>query len=107
MRSAKALPDDSPYAAREVIAGKDAWTLARDVLGMAQTEFSAAFKDSAMKRAKLRGLKRNAAMVLGNVSTMEDVAMLEQAHDDPQPLAREQAAWALARLRDGSDAPER
>ncbi len=58
----------------------------------------AAFRGSPMKRAKLRGLKRNAAVVLGNVGTVEDVPVLEQARDDPERLVREHAAWALARL---------
>jgi hypothetical protein len=35
-----------------------------------------------MKRAKLRGLKRNAAVVLGNVGTAEDVDVLTRALDD-------------------------
>jgi epoxyqueuosine reductase QueG len=35
---------------------------------MSQEEFSRAFKGSPMKRAKLRGLQRNAAVVLGNQS---------------------------------------
>jgi epoxyqueuosine reductase len=68
------LPNDSPYAAREVLGGKDARTLARELLGMTQPEFSAAFRGSPMKRAKLRGLKRNAAVVLGNVGSA-DVAV--------------------------------
>ena len=72
--------------------------LAREILGMTQPEFSAAFKGSPMKRAKLRGLKRNAAVVLGNVGTVDDVPVLRQALDDPEPLVREHAAWALARL---------
>ena len=55
-----------PFAPREVLAGKDARQLARELLAMSQEEFSAAFKGSPMKRAKLRGLKRNAAVVLGN-----------------------------------------
>jgi epoxyqueuosine reductase len=42
--------------------------LAQDLLAMSQEEFSAAFKHSPMKRAKLRGLKRNADVVLGNVA---------------------------------------
>ena len=57
------------FAPREVLAGKDARTLARELLAMTQEEFSVAFKGSPMKRAKLRGLKRNAAVVLGNVGT--------------------------------------
>jgi epoxyqueuosine reductase len=35
---------------------------------MSDEEFHVAFKGSPMKRAKLRGLKRNSAVVLGNVS---------------------------------------
>jgi epoxyqueuosine reductase len=70
---------------------------------MAEGEFSRAFKCSPMKRAKLRGLRRNAAVVLGNVGTVEDLPVLRQALHDPEPLVRERAAWALARLRDRSD----
>ena len=53
------------FAARPAIASKDASTLARELLAMSPPEFSSAFKGSPMKRAKLRGLKRNAAVVLG------------------------------------------
>jgi epoxyqueuosine reductase len=85
--------------AREVLAGKDARTLARDLLGMSHSEFSAAFKDSPMKRAKLRGLKRNAAVVLGNVGTADDIALLERVRNkEPDDMLRQHAAWALAQL---------
>ena len=70
---------------------------------MTQEEFSATFKGSPMKRAKLRGLKRNAAVVLGNVAIAEDIPVLERALEDVEPLVREHAAWALARLRGYSD----
>ena len=56
------------FAARAVIAGKDALTLAREILTMDEDAFRAAFRKSPMKRAKLRGLKRNAAVVLGNIA---------------------------------------
>ncbi|HEU6450213.1 MAG TPA: tRNA epoxyqueuosine(34) reductase QueG [Gemmatimonadaceae bacterium] len=85
------------FAPRAVIAGKDARTLAREILAMSQEEFAAAFKRSPMKRAKLRGLKRNAAVVLGNTGTMEDVSMLQQALADPESLVSEHAVWALGR----------
>ena len=65
------VPD---FAPRSFIAGKDAATLARDLLAMSQEKFSAAFKGSPMKRARLRGLKRNAAVVLGNVGHPADPA---------------------------------
>ena len=41
--------------------------LAREILAMSDEDFRKAFTGSPMKRAKLRGLKRNAAVVLGNV----------------------------------------
>jgi epoxyqueuosine reductase len=69
--------------------------LARELLSMSQADFSTAFKGSPMKRAKLRGLKRNAAAVLGNISNPEDVDVLTRALDNPEPLVRGHAAWAL------------
>jgi len=79
---------------------------ARHVAG----EFSAAFKNSPMKRAKLRGLKRCAAVVLSNsgaAAHTESAEAFTRALDDPEPLpsadsgqaVREHAAWALQRLR--------
>lgn len=55
------------FVPREAIAGKDARTLAREILAMDDNEFREKFKGSPMKRAKLKGLKRNAAVVLANV----------------------------------------
>jgi epoxyqueuosine reductase len=86
-------------APRAAIAGRDARTLAREILAMTQDEFSAAFKDSPMKRAKLRGLKRNAAVVLGNIGDSEDADVLARALVDQEPLVREHARWALAQAR--------
>ena len=86
------------FAPRKVLAGKDARTLARELLAMTQEEFRVGFKGSPMKRAKLRGSKRNAAVVLGNVGTLEDVPALQQPLEDREPLVREHAAWALAQL---------
>ena len=78
---------------------KDTRTLARDLLAVSEAEFSAAFKGSPMKRAKRRGLARNAAVALGNVGTAEDEPALEATLTHDEPLVREHAAWALARLR--------
>ena len=99
VRFARALPDDSPYAPRAALAGKGARVLARDLLGLTLEEFSRAFKGSPMKRARLRGLKRNAAVVLGNAADPDDIDVLTRALEDPEPLVREHAAWALARAR--------
>ena len=60
---------EDPFRAREVIAGKDARTPARDILAMSDEDFRMAFNGSPMKRAKLAGLKRNATVVVGNVES--------------------------------------
>jgi hypothetical protein len=80
---------------------RDTRALARELLAMGDEDFRIAFKNSPMKRAKLRGLKRNAAEALGNVGTIEDAPILLQALDDPEPLVREHAAWALGRVSPG------
>ena len=60
------LAEESPFRARPFLDGKDAVTLATDILALDQAQFSAAFRKSPMKRAKLAGLRRNAAIVLEN-----------------------------------------
>jgi epoxyqueuosine reductase len=65
---------------------------------MDDDSFRRDFKGSPMKRAKRRGLARNAATVLGNVGTADDAATLIAALDDPEPLVAEHAAWALERI---------
>jgi len=86
------------FAMRPALAGKDSRTLALELLGMSQSEFSAAFKGSPMKRAKRRGLRRNAAVVLGNVGEIGDVPPLVAALSDDEPLVRGHAAWALGAI---------
>jgi epoxyqueuosine reductase len=73
------LADDSPFRAREFIAGKDALTLATDILALDQAQFSAVFRKSPMKRAKLDGLRRNAAVVLSNSAIRDE----QQARERP------------------------
>jgi epoxyqueuosine reductase QueG len=45
------------------------------------------------------GAQRNAAAVLGNVGTVQDVPLLEQALADREPLVREHVAWTLVQSR--------
>ena len=72
--------------------------LAREILMMEPADYAAAFKGSAMKRAKLWMLKRNACVVLGNVGTDEDLAALEAMLVHEHEVVREHAAWAVARI---------
>jgi epoxyqueuosine reductase len=69
---ARALPEGSPFAAREFFAGKSARQLATEILAMDDEDFREAFKRSPMKRAKLAGLKRNARVVLENAGATPD-----------------------------------
>lgn len=72
------------WASRDAIGSADAHMLAREPLTMSQAEFRARFKGSAMKRAKRRGLARNAAVVRDNVGRRDDVPLPETAlqHDE-------------------------
>ena len=67
MKFSQELADDSPFRARPFLDGKDAVTLAHDILALDEEQFSAAFRKSPMKRAKLSGLRRNAVVVLENI----------------------------------------
>jgi len=55
-----------------------------------------------MKRAKLRGLKRNVAVVFGNIGTLEDESMLRQALADTESLVRKHVTWAVERIESSS-----
>ena len=86
------------FAARDGLRARDSHALARELLTMNQAEYSARFRGSAMKRAKRRGLARNAAVVLGNVGERDDVPLLVAALRHDEPLVRDHAERALARL---------
>ena len=100
---------EETFRPRPVIAAKSATALSRDILAMSDDDFRSAFKGSPMKRAKLRGLKRNAAVVLANAGQSEDISRFIAALDDPEPLVREHAAWALGKIssREASEALRR
>jgi len=86
------------FAPRAAIANKDAQSLARDLLAMDDDDFRAAFSGSPMKRAKRRGLLRNAAVVLGNIGDEGDKDALAVAANNIDPVVREHAEWALEQI---------
>jgi len=69
-----------------------------DILALDDVEFGRRFTRSAIKRAKRRGLLRNAAIVLGNTKNPEAIPVLARALNDPEPLVRAHAAWALGNI---------
>jgi epoxyqueuosine reductase len=71
----------------------------RQLLGLDDDGFRQTFRRSPIKRAKRRGLARNAAIALGNSGDEAAVPALTRAvAHDPEPLVRDAAAWALDRL---------
>jgi len=66
-----------------------------ELLRLNDAQFAERFRGSPVTRAKRRGLARNAAIVLGNRRDPRDIPALTAALDDPEPLVREHAAWAL------------
>ncbi len=83
VKFSQVLAEDSPFRARDFIAGKDAVTLAADILALEQEQFSAAFRKSPMKRAKRTELRRNAVVVLANISIESRQHALDaRMHDD-------------------------
>jgi epoxyqueuosine reductase len=68
------------------------------LLEMSEEEFRTRFKHSPVKRAKLQGMQRNAAIALGNIGDPSAVPALVDALCGPYELVRGHAAWALGRL---------
>ena len=64
--------------------------------------FAERFRRSPVKRAKRRGLLRNVAVAIGNARDASKREILERLAGDEDPLVREHALWALARLTPGA-----
>jgi epoxyqueuosine reductase len=69
-----------------------------DLINLTEEEFRARFRQTPVWRAKRRGLLRNVAVALGNWGNPQAAPALRRALDDPEPLIREHAAWALERF---------
>jgi len=72
---------------------------------LSQEQFSAAFRGSAVKRAKWRGLVRNACVALGNSGVARDraayarvIQLLDRLASSDDPIVADHARWALDRL---------
>ena len=67
-------------------------------LALTPDEFNHKFKNSPIKRAKRRGYLRNITIALGNSKDPQAIPYLLNTLQDPEPMVREHAAWALDRL---------
>lgn len=95
------VSQESAFAARPAVSGM----ALRDFLALDDAQFREMFRRSPIKRIKRRGFLRNVCVALGNVGTELDLAALEIAARDPEPLIAEHAAWAIAEIQSRVSAP--
>ena len=89
VRFARALGDPALAPRQEIDAS--------EMLALDDERFRERYGGSAVTRTKRRGLARNAAVVLGNRGDARALPVLQHAAaDDPDPLVREHAAWAVS-----------
>lgn len=92
----KAEPGSHPEFAPEQGIGPNPSLI--ELLDMTEEEFRERFRKSPVKRAKLAGLRRNAAVALANIGDPAGVPALVRALSSEPALVRGHAAWALGRL---------
>lgn len=86
------------FRARPFFDDGDPRALARSILMMDADDYRTTFRGSAIKRAKLWMLQRNACVVLGNVGTPDDLPTLEAMTAHEHPIVCSHAAWAIDRI---------
>ena len=67
-------------------------------LSLTPQAFNQRFKRTPVKRAKRRGYLRNVAVALGNTGNMHPLPVLQNALNDPEPVVREHAQWAINKI---------
>jgi epoxyqueuosine reductase len=89
----------APVTAEAAFAARDLPALA-ELVTLTDEDYRGRLQGSPLRRARRRGLARNAAVALGNAGDPAAVAALARAREDPDPDVRGHAEWALARLAD-------
>jgi len=69
---------------------------------MSADEFKNTFRASPIRRTKHSGLRRNAAIAMGNSDEPKFLLTLKKLASDPDPAVSESATWAIAKLNDFS-----
>jgi epoxyqueuosine reductase len=85
---------DDAFERREDLRGLDPV----EVLGLDETTFRARYSGTSLMRARFDGMRRNACIVLGNRRDPAALPALRKAVEDPDPMLRETALWAIARI---------
>ena len=79
--------------------GVGPWISLEDLLGLPdEAAFRRRFDGTPIRRAKRRGMLRNACVVAGNSGERSLVSAIVRVSDDEDPIIREHALWALGRL---------
>lgn len=68
------------------------------VLNYTEAEFRDRFGGTALSRPRRSGLRRNAAIVLGNIGDDSALPSLQRAAEDDDPVVAEAARWAVAQI---------
>jgi epoxyqueuosine reductase len=68
------------------------------ILRMDEATFRQRFRSTALWRAKRRGLRRNAVIVLGNCGDTSVLPVLQEVAQDADPVVRDAALWAISRI---------
>jgi epoxyqueuosine reductase len=76
-----------------------------ELLSLSEEAFRQRFRGTAFLRTKRKGLLRNAALVLGNRGDAAALPALRRALEDPEPLVREAARWAITQIQRRQDEP--
>ncbi len=92
----KAVPGNHAAFAPE--AGIGPSPSAVELLDISEEEFKARFRHSPVKRTRWAGIRRNAAVALGNIGDPAGVPALVRALNSESALVRGHAAWALGRI---------
>jgi epoxyqueuosine reductase len=66
--------------------------------GMSKEEFAHTFRGSPIKRAKYSGMRRNAAIAMGNSGERRFLPALEKLASDEDPVVAEHARWAIRKI---------
>ncbi len=106
-RSRPRRPLADPLGLRARLAPREVWrepSLAW-ILSLAEPDFSEATRGTALRRTRHQGLLRNALIAAGNVGDESLRDPVSRFLTSADPVLREQARWALARLEDRLAAP--
>jgi epoxyqueuosine reductase len=99
LRERRSVPEDRA-GLRDRIAPREEWRrpALEWILGLDEQAWRAVTRKSALRRAKHRGLVRNALVACGNSGDRALIPAVRQHAEGDDPLLAEHARWALERL---------